>query len=103
MEEVKAGLLCITSIPLLLLCCITKIRKLFPWLAFALLLNIVGILFILGYLVSENVSPSERYNGTILPTNLTDIPLYIGDVLYAFDGAAMVLPLENRMSTPGML
>ena len=94
-------LMWIILIPLLLLCSITKIKNLVPWLTFALALHISGILIILGYLFQ--VTATEENTGEILFGNLTDIPLFIGDVLYAFDGAAMVLPLENRMSTPGML
>ena len=98
-----SSLMWIILIPLLLLCRITKIKNLVPWLTFALALHIFGILIILGYLlIVTATSASEENKGKMLIGNITDIPLYIADVLYAFTGASMVLPLENRMSTPGM-
>ena len=90
----------ITLVPLLLLCSITKIKNLVPWLTFALVLHIVGILIILGYLIQFTVT--EENAGDKLFGDLNDIPIFIGNVLYAFEGAAMVLPLWNRMSTGGM-
>ena len=96
----RSSLMWIILIPLLLLCRITKIKNLVPWLTFALALHISGILIILGYLLK--LTATEENKGEMFG-NLTDIPFYAGEVLYAFDGAELVLPLENRMSTPGML
>lgn len=55
-------------------------------------------LIISYYYSSQDLPPiSERY---YIPPNLHQLPLYYGTTIFAFEGIALVLPLQNAMKIP---
>lgn len=55
-------------------------------------------LIISYYYSSIDLPPiTERY---FLPSSLHQLPLYFGTTIFAFEGIALVLPLQNAMKKP---
>ncbi|CAG9532662.1 unnamed protein product [Cercopithifilaria johnstoni] len=83
-------------IPILSICSIRHLNKLAP---FALAANCLYLcaVFILLYFFFSHLKPSFNFPAI---GQIENIPLYFGTVLFAFEGVAVVLPVENRMSQP---
>ncbi|KAK6101228.1 Transmembrane amino acid transporter family protein [Brugia pahangi] len=83
-------------IPILSICSIRHLNKLAP---FALLANCLYLsaVFILLYFFFTHLKPSSGFPAI---GQIENIPLYFGTVLFAFEGVAVILPVESRMSQP---
>ncbi|KAK2549682.1 Proton-coupled amino acid transporter 1 [Acropora cervicornis] len=86
----------ILLLPIILLSFIRDLRTLVP---FSIVANIccgISLVIIFQYLV-RNISHSDK-----LPAfaGWKDLPVFFGITLYAFEGIGVVLPIENKMSTP---
>ncbi|VBB28800.1 unnamed protein product [Acanthocheilonema viteae] len=83
-------------IPILSICSIRHLNKLAP---FALVANCLYLsaVFILLYFFFTHLKPSSNFPAI---GQIENIPLYFGTVLFAFEGIAVVLPVENRMTHP---
>lgn len=92
----QAGWIALLLVPTLGLCTIRQLKVLAPLALIANLVYIVAVGIVLTCLVS-NLKPSKD-----LPAfgNVTDLPLFFGTVIFAFEGIAVVLPIENQMDQP---
>uniref|UniRef100_A0A0R3RM79 Aa_trans domain-containing protein n=1 Tax=Elaeophora elaphi TaxID=1147741 RepID=A0A0R3RM79_9BILA len=83
-------------VPILSICSIRHLNKLAP---FALAANCLYLcaVFILLYFFFTHLKPSSDFPAV---GQIENIPLYFGTVLFAFEGVAVVLPVENRMCQP---
>ncbi|VDK83444.1 unnamed protein product [Litomosoides sigmodontis] len=83
-------------IPILSICSIRHLNKLAP---FALAANCLYLsaVFILLHFFFSHLKPSSNFPAI---GEIENIPLYFGTVLFAFEGVAVVLPVENRMTHP---
>ncbi|KAI6235734.1 Amino acid transporter, transmembrane family-containing protein [Aphelenchoides besseyi] len=86
----------ILLVPILALCTIRQLKVLAP---LALIGNIVYLMAIsvVMYFLISNLQPVENVNGV---GSLSDLPLFFGTVVFAFEGIAVVLPIENQMTEP---
>lgn len=57
---------------------------------------IVGIILTIGFAAQDLPPISERY----YCADWEKLPLYFGTALFAFEGIALVLPLQNAMAKP---
>ena len=55
-------------------------------------------LIISYYYASQDLPPITERNFT--PQNLHQLPLFFGTAIFAFEGIALVLPLQNAMKNP---
>ncbi|BFZ24503.1 hypothetical protein BsWGS_27542 [Bradybaena similaris] len=76
--------------------CVRNLKRLAPFSAFANLLTLTGLLIIIQYIVQGLPDVSKRADFT----SIEEIPLYFGTVIFAVEGIALVLPLENNMRHP---
>ncbi|EFO23086.2 hypothetical protein LOAG_05400 [Loa loa] len=83
-------------IPILSICSIRRLNKLAPFALFANCLYLSAV-FILLYFFFTHLKSSSDFPAI---GQIENIPLYFGTVLFAFEGVAVVLPVENRMSQP---
>ncbi|KAF8359912.1 hypothetical protein PRIPAC_94907 [Pristionchus pacificus] len=83
-------------IPLLGLCSIRRLPVLAPLCMAANVVYICAVAIVLFFFVS-NLRPvnSLPWFGSIY-----DLPLFFGTVMFAFEGVAVVMPIENRMREP---
>lgn len=89
----QAGWIGLLLIPVLGLCTIRELKVLAP---LALIGNIVylGAIFIVFYYLLTNLQPVSTVNGI---GNLEDLPLFFSIVVFAFEGIAVILPIENQV------
>lgn len=57
---------------------------------------VIGIVLTIGYAV-QNLPPIESRE---FVASVETMPLYFGTALFAFEGIALVLPLQNAMKKP---
>ncbi|CAI4231449.1 unnamed protein product [Auanema sp. JU1783] len=92
----KAAWMLVLMIPMMLLCSIRRLSVLAPLAMGANVVYIMAVGLVLFYFVS-NLQPINS-----LPWfgNLSDLPLFFGTVMFAFEGVAVIMPIENRMQSP---
>ncbi|KAF8359102.1 slc-36.2, partial [Pristionchus pacificus] len=92
----QAGWIGMLLIPILALCTIRELKALAPLAAMANVVYIVAVCIVLHELFSD-LQPSSS-----LPAagRWEDLPLFFGTVMFAFEGVAVVLPIENEMDEP---
>ncbi|CAO1388535.1 unnamed protein product [Diamesa tonsa] len=83
-------------IPILLSSLITNLKYLAPCSALANVCMITGIIITYYYAVQDLPDFRER-NYT---SSLHQLPLFFGTAIFAFEGIALVLPLQNAMKVP---
>jgi solute carrier family 36 (proton-coupled amino acid transporter) len=83
-------------IPMILLNLVKNLKYLTPVSFIASVLTISGLAIIFYFLLQDLPHVSER-NGF---SSWSQLPLYFGTAIYAFEGIGVVLPLENNMKTP---
>ncbi|VDN07091.1 unnamed protein product [Thelazia callipaeda] len=83
-------------IPILSICSLRHLNKLAPF-AFAANCLYITAVIILLYFFFTHLKPASDFP---VIGEIQNIPLYFGTVLFAFEGIAVVLPVENRMDQP---
>ncbi|GMR42016.1 hypothetical protein PMAYCL1PPCAC_12211, partial [Pristionchus mayeri] len=92
----QAGWIGLLLIPILALCTIRELKALAPLAAMANIVYIVAVCIVLHQLFSD-LQPSSSLPGV---GRWEDLPLFFGTVMFAFEGVAVVLPIENEMDEP---
>uniref|UniRef100_A0A1I7XKI3 Aa_trans domain-containing protein n=1 Tax=Heterorhabditis bacteriophora TaxID=37862 RepID=A0A1I7XKI3_HETBA len=92
----QAGWIALLLIPILALCTIRELKALAPLAAIANVVYLIAICIVLQQLFSIERSSSS------LPAvgQWETLPLFFGTVMFAFEGVAVVLPIENQMDEP---
>lgn len=92
----QASWIALLLIPIILLCTIRELRALAPLAAIANVVYLVAVVIVFGELFSE-WKPWDQ-----LPAvgSWESLPLFFGTVMFAFEGVAVVLPIENQMDEP---
>lgn len=73
-----------------------NLRALAPFSSFANIITFIGLVIIFQYITRD------LYDYTRLPafSSFSDLPLFFGTAIFAFEGISLVLPLENSMRNP---
>lgn len=82
--------------PMIPLNLVRNLKYLTPISLFAAMLTVTGLAFTFFYMFQD--LPRTDSVKPIAP--LSQLPLYFGTAIYAFEGIGVVLPLENNMKTP---
>ncbi|KJH46463.1 transmembrane amino acid transporter protein [Dictyocaulus viviparus] len=92
----KALWMLLILIPILAICSIRRLSILAPLAMTANVVYIVAVAIVLFFFVSDLRPVSS------LPWvgRLSDLPLFFGTVMFAFEGVAVIMPVENRMRNP---
>lgn len=83
-------------VPVLLCSLITNLKYLAPCSTIANISMGTGMACTFYYAFQDMPSPSERE----MVGQLSNIPLFFGTAIFAFEGIALVLPLKNAMKKP---
>ncbi|XP_017772197.1 PREDICTED: proton-coupled amino acid transporter-like protein CG1139 isoform X2 [Nicrophorus vespilloides] len=83
-------------IPMIFLNWVKKLKYITPASLFASILTTSGLVIIFFYLLQDLPSTST-VNAF---ASWSQLPLYFGTAIYAFEGIGVILPLENNMQTP---
>lgn len=92
----QAGWIALLLIPISTLCTIRELKALAPLAAIANFVYLIAVVIVLQDLFSE-WHPWDQ-----LPAigSIESLPLFFGTVMFAFEGVAVVLPIENQMNEP---
>ncbi|PAV90411.1 hypothetical protein WR25_17050 isoform C [Diploscapter pachys] len=92
----QAGWIALLLVPICALCTIRELKQLAPLAGVANVVYLIALAIVMQNLLSTSV-PSWS-----LPAvgELRNLPLFFGTVMFAFEGVAVVLPIENQMSDP---
>ncbi|KAK6012842.1 proton-coupled amino acid transporter 1 domain protein [Ostertagia ostertagi] len=92
----QAGWIALLVVPLMALCTIRELKALAPLAALANAVYLVAVCIVLQQLFQYDRPASS------LPAvaNWSTLPLFFGTVMFAFEGVAVVLPIENQMDEP---
>lgn len=90
-----AVLMAIVLVPIWLSTLVRKLKNIAIFSALANVCMIFGAIFTIGYSVIDLPPISER-NYFVFET----LPLFFGTTIFAFEGIALVLPLQNAMKKP---
>ncbi|KAK4872818.1 hypothetical protein RN001_014847 [Aquatica leii] len=82
--------------PLIFVNWIKNLKKLAPLSIFANFITLISFVIILYYIIT--IKPTFENRKMI--GDVTNFPLFFGTVLYALEGVAVIIPLENEMKTP---
>ncbi|PZC75916.1 proton-coupled amino acid transporter-like protein CG1139 [Helicoverpa armigera] len=97
-HELSLRVLICCLYPILVIICLVKDLKLLaPLSTFANGCTIIGLVLIFFYLVEDDVQVDESHFAL---KSLTDIPIFIGIVLYALEAVGVILALEYNMDNP---
>ncbi|XP_074032217.1 proton-coupled amino acid transporter-like protein pathetic isoform X2 [Leptinotarsa decemlineata] len=83
-------------LPMILLNWVKSLKYLTPASLFASIVTCTGLVITFFYMLQglPNMSSVHAFS------SWSQLPLYFGTAIYAFEGIGMVLPLENNMKTP---
>ncbi|CRK91300.1 CLUMA_CG004977, isoform A [Clunio marinus] len=90
-------LITIALIPIWLSAMITNLKYLAPCSGIANVCMILGLVICYFYSVQDLPPISER---NLITPNINQLPLFFGTAIFAFEGIALVLPLQNAMKKP---
>lgn len=92
----KAVWMLLLLIPMLSICSIRRLSILAPFAMAANVVYVVAVAVVLFFFLSD-LRPISS-----LPWfgKATDLPLFFGTVMFAFEGVAVIMPIENRMQSP---
>nr|CDJ95029.1 Amino acid transporter domain containing protein [Haemonchus contortus] len=92
----QAGWIALLAVPIMALCTIRELKALAPLAAIANIVYLVAVCIVLQQLFLYDRSAGS------LPAvaNWNTLPLFFGTVMFAFEGVAVVLPIENQMDEP---
>ncbi|CAI4230319.1 unnamed protein product [Auanema sp. JU1783] len=92
----QSGWILLLLIPILALCTIRELKALAPLAAAANFIYLIAVVIVLQQLVLI-----DRPSWTLPAVgDLRNLPLFFGTVMFAFEGVAVVLPIENQMDQP---
>ncbi|KAH7731302.1 Protein T27A1.5 a [Aphelenchoides avenae] len=92
----QAGWIALLLVPTLALCTIRQLKVLAPLALMANIVYIIAVSIVIIYLISDlHPVDSVRAFG-----DWKDLPLFFGTVIFAFEGIAVILPIENQMDQP---
>lgn len=86
----------ISLIPVLLTCLVRNLKYLTPFSTLANALMILGLSVVLYYSCQDTPALSSRP----LAASWSQLPLFFGTTIYAFEGIGLVLPLKSEMQKP---
>ncbi|VDL86928.1 unnamed protein product [Nippostrongylus brasiliensis] len=92
----KAVWMLIVMVPMLTLCSIRRLSVLAPLAMAANFVYIIAVAIVLFFFISD----LRSINSLPWFGKLSDLPLFFGTVMFAFEGVAVIMPLENRMRNP---
>ncbi|CAD6188657.1 unnamed protein product [Caenorhabditis auriculariae] len=92
----QAGWIGLLLIPIAALCTIRELKALAPLAAAANLIYLIAVVIVLQDLFSS----WHSYDSLPAIGNWQSLPLFFGTVMFAFEGVAVVLPIENQMNEP---
>uniref|UniRef100_A0A914WMU9 Amino acid transporter transmembrane domain-containing protein n=1 Tax=Plectus sambesii TaxID=2011161 RepID=A0A914WMU9_9BILA len=92
----QAGWIAMLLIPILGLCSIRHLSELAPLSFITNFMYVIAVSIVAWYLFTDPLPSSS------LPAvgNWRSIPLFLGTVMFSFEGVAVVMPIENRMDQP---
>ncbi|PIC40371.1 hypothetical protein B9Z55_011738 [Caenorhabditis nigoni] len=92
----KAVWMLLLLIPMLSICSIRRLSILAPFAMAANVVYVAAVAVVLFFFLSD-LRPIDS-----LPWfgKATDLPLFFGTVMFAFEGVAVIMPIENRMQSP---
>ncbi|ETN86267.1 transmembrane amino acid transporter protein [Necator americanus] len=92
----QAGWIALLLVPIMGLCTIRELKALAPLAAIANVVYLIAVCIVLQQLFQV-----ERPSWTLPAVgNWSTLPLFFGTVMFAFEGVAVVLPIENQMDEP---
>ncbi|CAL8122208.1 unnamed protein product [Orchesella dallaii] len=86
--------------PMILLSYIRDLKLLAPFSTLANVFMGTALAIIFYYIFRDPLPPLDREGISPVFTSWSQLALFLGTVLCAFEGIGMVLPLQNRMKTP---
>jgi len=92
----QAGWIAMLLVPILGLCTIRHLKVLAPLALLANITYIVAISIVIAYLFTH-IQPTYTVPAV---GDWRELPLFFGTVMFAFEGIAVVLPIENQMDSP---
>uniref|UniRef100_A0A7E4W1L4 Aa_trans domain-containing protein n=1 Tax=Panagrellus redivivus TaxID=6233 RepID=A0A7E4W1L4_PANRE len=92
----QAAWIALLLVPILGLCTIRHLKVLAPLALLANVVYMVAVSIILGYVLTH-LQPT---NSVPAIGDWRDLPLFFGTVMFAFEGIAVILPIENQLDTP---
>jgi len=92
----QAGWIALLLIPTMGLCTIRHLKVLAPLAFIGNIVYLIAVGIVITYLVSH-LNPVSSVDAVGC---WKDLPLFFGTVIFAFEGIAVVLPIENQMDEP---
>ncbi|VDM68858.1 unnamed protein product [Strongylus vulgaris] len=92
----QAGWIALILVPIMALCTIRELKALAPLAAIANVVYLIAVCIVL-----QQLFQIERPTWSLpAVANWSTLPLFFGTVMFAFEGVAVVLPIENQMDEP---
>ncbi|KAE9414454.1 hypothetical protein Angca_006160 [Angiostrongylus cantonensis] len=92
----QAGWIALLLIPTMALCTVRELKALAPLAGVANVVYLIAVCIVLQHLLQfDNTTTSLPAVG-----NWSTLPLFFGTVMFAFEGVAVVLPIESQMDEP---
>ncbi|WKY02769.1 hypothetical protein Q1695_016219 [Nippostrongylus brasiliensis] len=92
----QAGWIAMLLVPIMALCTIRELKALAPLAAMANVVYLIAVCIVL-----QQLFQIERHSSSLPAVgNWSSLPLFFGTVMFAFEGVAVVLPIENQMDEP---
>ncbi|CAJ0598244.1 unnamed protein product [Cylicocyclus nassatus] len=92
----KATWMLLLLIPMLSICSIRRLSILAPFSMAANVVYIVAVAIVLFFFMSD----LRPVNSLPWFGKFSDLPLFFGTVMFAFEGVAVIMPIENKMQNP---
>ncbi|CAH2215809.1 jg878 [Pararge aegeria aegeria] len=83
-------------VPILIICMIRNLKYLTPFSTLANVLMAIGV----GAVLYEATQDLPPVDSRVYLASWSQLPLYFGTAIYAFEGIGLVLPLKNEMRNP---
>ncbi|TKR64576.1 hypothetical protein L596_025084 [Steinernema carpocapsae] len=92
----KSVWMAILLIPIMIVCLIRNLNYLAPFSNAANFFYLLAVAIITYYFITNLKSTSE----VAKVGEISNLPLFFGTVMFAFEGVCVIMPLENRMERP---
>jgi proton-coupled amino acid transporter len=83
-------------VPILAFCSIRKLSILAPFAFAANMIYLVAVGIVIYFFITH-LQPTSN---VVRFGKITDLPLFFGTVMFAFEGVCVIMPVENRMEKP---